>query len=173
MMTYLTRVGWLTMAAAAMALALTGHRHFRLALVVGESMCPQYHTGDLLLVDRSAYREVEPQRGDIVVARYGREIIVKRVVGLPGEEVALHHGHLYVNGAPMPERHAIEPGTVEISPGILFAGKFALLGDNRALPITLLVHAVVSKEELVGKVVGSFRSKPLTSCGSWLAGDPS
>jgi signal peptidase I len=157
---------------ALLTFACVGQTHFRFALVIGESMCPAYHTGDLLLVDKSAYREEEPRRGDIVLARHGDEMIVKRVVGLPGEEVALRQGHLYVNGSPVSEHHPIQPGRLEISPGIMFAGKFALLGDNRALPIALLVHAVVSKEELVGKVVGSYRSKPLATCSNWLAGGP-
>jgi signal peptidase I len=131
------------------------HSHYQLAMVFGNSMRPGFQTGDLLLVSKTAYTTADPDRGDIVVARYANDLIVKRVVGLPGEEVALQHGHLYIDGYAVPERHAIEPGSLDISPGILFTGKYALLGDNRSMSIYQSVHAIVTKEQLVGKVVWS------------------
>jgi signal peptidase I len=91
-------------------------------------------------------------RGDVVLARYNRELIVKRVVGLPGEEVALKQGQLYINGRAMAEEQPLEPGGLAISRGRLLEGKFALLGDNRSLGTYTTVHAVVSKAEIIGKV---------------------
>jgi signal peptidase I len=129
--------------------------HFSLAIVVGESMLPELNTGDLLLINKHAYRKADPQRGDVVLAHFHHELIVKRVVGLPGEVVALNKGQLYINGVRIPESQPIEPGPLEIGAGRLLADKFAVLGDNRAIPLSQLVHAVLSKHEIVGKVIGS------------------
>ena len=129
--------------------------HFRFAVVIGTSMLPRFQTGDFLLVDQHAYRSSAPQRGDVVLARYGKELIVKRVVAVPGEEVALRRGRLYINGAPFPEKHPIRPGALNISPGRLFPGKFALLGDNREAGMYEGVHAVISQREILGRVVWS------------------
>ncbi len=87
------------------------------------SMQPTIRIGDRILVDRSAYdirvpfthislyHRADPQRGDIVVldSAAAHERLVKRVIGLPGDVVALHDNMLYVNGtrasyAPLQER---------------------------------------------------------------------
>jgi signal peptidase I len=143
----------LILGATVIGLLLLVQSQFRLALVIGQSMRPGLHTGNLLLVNKRAYQYTPPRRGDIVLARYHGELIVKRVVGLPGEAVELKRGHLYVNGQPIAERHPIEPGPVDIASGRLFQGRFALLGDNRSLAAYQLVHAVVDKDQIIGKVV--------------------
>jgi signal peptidase I len=127
--------------------------NFELVIVKGVSMQPAFRTGDLLLVYKRAYRRTEPHRADIVVARYRNDLIVKRVVGLPGEEVEVQRGSLLINGIPNIEGQGIRPGSLTIEKGKLFDGKFALLGDNRALPLPTVIHAVVSKEDIIGKVV--------------------
>ncbi|MEW6301979.1 MAG: signal peptidase I [Verrucomicrobiota bacterium] len=130
---------------------------YRVAVVVGESMRPTFASGDLLLVDRQAYLDTEPARGDIVLVRARDEILLKRVVGLPGERVGINDGALYVNGQLAAEEHPIKPGSLEIGEGRLFDGKFALVGDNRALPPHQTVHLVVTKEQIRGKIIGAFR----------------
>ena len=116
-------------------------------------MQPTLRSGDLLLVDKRAYRDVDPLRGDIVVARHGSEQWVKRIVGLPGEEIELKDGALLVNGHRVVEAHDVTPGPLEITKGRLFSGKFALLGDYRSVWPRKGVHGIVSKEDIVGKVI--------------------
>ncbi len=128
---------------------------FQLVIVKGASMQPTLRTGDLLLVYKLAYRTTEPQRADMVVSRYRNDLIVKRVVGLPGEEVAVQSGSLLINGIQNIEAHGIEPGELTIEKGKLLNGKFALLGDNRAVSVAEQVHAVVAKTDIVGKVIFS------------------
>ncbi len=143
----------LLLAAGFLAMLLLVQTHFRLAMVMGESMLPGLLTGDLLLVDKRAYHHSEPRRGDIVLAYYGSELIVKRVVGLPGEEVALNHGYLFINHKALREPYPIQPGLLEIKPGLLFPGRYALLGDNRDLGVYQSVHAIATKDRILGKVV--------------------
>ena len=83
--------------------------------------------------------------------------MVKRVVGLPGEEVEISNGDLYVNGALVSEAHPMKRGSLAVGKGKLFPGKLAILGDNRALPPAQMVHAVVAREEIVGKVILTIR----------------
>jgi hypothetical protein len=57
--------------------------------------------GDRVLIDRSAFFFRGPQRWDIVAFRHPREankIVIKRVVGLPGEKIQIKNGEIYVNG---------------------------------------------------------------------------
>jgi signal peptidase I len=126
-------------------------------MVLGESMLPGFRTGDILLVDTRLYRKSAPKRGDIVVARHRHELIVKRVVGLPGEDVEIRHGRLHLQGQRVREPYAIEPGLLNVGRGRLFDGKFALCGDNRAIPAAQVVHAIVSQPQIAGKVVFSLR----------------
>jgi signal peptidase I len=137
--------------------------HARLVLVSGDSMLPTLLSGDLLLVSRDAYRDIDPRRGDIVVARHGRELIVKRVVGVPGEQVEVYRGRLRINGMEVPEDSPLLPGELDIARGKLSPGRFALLGDNRSLSRDQIVHAVVSREQIIGRVILSSRDRPWTS----------
>lgn len=155
-----SRKGLLLLGAAVIGLLLCLRAQFSLALVKGESMHPGLSSGDLLLVDKLAYRAAGPERGDIVVARHGTDLIVKRLVGMPGEQVELRRGTLYVNGFRRAEEYPLERGTLILGKGRLFENKYALLGDNRSLPNSVSVHAVVSKDQIVGKVVRSVRIHP-------------
>jgi len=87
------------------------------------------------------------------MARYNGEFILKRIVGLPGEEVEVRKGTLYINGAALAEKHAVEPGSLDVGRGRLFDGDFATLGDNRAIPSVLAIHPILSAHDIVGKVV--------------------
>jgi signal peptidase I len=136
-----------------LGLSVALRMHFELALTSGNSMAPTLESGDLLLVERSFYQKADPHRGDVVLARLRGELITKRVVGLPHEEVELKQGTLYINGLPFLESHPMCMGPLDIGKGMLCAGRYALLGDNRDVPITLLVHGVVPKEDIVGKIV--------------------
>jgi len=139
-----------------LALART---QFRLVLVKGRSMEPTLTPGTVLLVHTGAFDASLPARGDVVVARFRDEFIIKRVVGLPGETIDARNGRVHVDGRPLAEdTYTVSPGNLEIRNGRLIEGSFALLGDNRSLPATVLVHAVVPRDQIVGKVVGSFRS---------------
>src|SRR5262249_20845519 len=101
---------WIASAAALLVLLLLAHSQFRLAVVLGDSMWPGLRTGDLLLARKTAYCNHDPGRGDIVLAFRDGELIVKRVVGLPGEEIRLDGGRLYVNGSPLRENYPVQPG---------------------------------------------------------------
>src|ERR1041385_7267973 len=97
--TRLTALGRLALAGGMVVLLGVMFRaHYRFGIVVGDSMAPTLAAGDVLLVDKRAYDRAEPSRGDIVLVHSSKGFVVKRVVGLPGEEVEVRHGSLYING---------------------------------------------------------------------------
>src|SRR5690242_1612359 len=89
----------------------------RPSVVIGDSMLPTLHPGDLLIVDKWAYRKADPRRGDIISARYDNDLVVKRIVGLPGEELEMKDGLLYINGSPAPASLTAYRGDLDISKG--------------------------------------------------------
>jgi signal peptidase I len=107
------------------------------------------------MVDKRAYTLGGPARGDIVVAHYSGGLVVKRVVGLPGESVGIRKGRLFVNGVHMKEQHLIDPGYLDVGEGRLFPGDFATLGDNRAVAPAYAVNPIVNRSDILGKVVSS------------------
>ncbi len=127
---------------------------FQCFLVVGDSMEPTLRNGDLLIVDRAAYRGVAPVRDDIVVVRYRGEPMVKRVVGLPGEDVEVRASRLTIDGRTVRAGHGILTGHLDIGRGHLAADRYAVLGDNRSMSPEETVHAVVGTEAMAVRVVG-------------------
>jgi signal peptidase I len=145
--------GLLLFGCACLLTLIALHDQYRLVFVRGASMQPTLMTGDLLIVSKHAYHHLPPGRGDLVVARYQNGLIVKRVVGLPGEDVEIKEGVLFVGEMPVSENHPMKTGPVNITKGRLFEGKYAILGDNRALPPGRIVHAIVTKDQMLGKVL--------------------
>lgn len=102
--------------------------------VEGPSMLPTLHSGERLVVERVTYLFRPPHRGEVIVFRYPlnpREFFVKRVVGLPGDRVAIRGGYLWVNGQRLEEEYvnarALRPfPEVQVPPDHYF-----VMGDNR------------------------------------------
>jgi signal peptidase I len=70
------------------------------------SMIPTLEIGDRVLVNKFIYRFTEPERGDIIVFESvdnPKEDLIKRVVGLPGDRIAVRGGKLFLNGEPQKE----------------------------------------------------------------------
>jgi signal peptidase I len=128
--------------------------------VTGRSMEPTYHDRRILFISQIAYRWHPPQRGDIVglQAEGSRLVILKRIVGLPGERVLVWRGRVYVNGEPLSEPY-LEPSAggrpVDSPPGggpeltELGPDEYYAIGDNR--PVT--AHGKVKNSQIRGKVV--------------------
>src|SRR3954470_11887550 len=90
--------------------------------VDGESMLPNLDDGEMLLVNRNAYEFVDignnryypfdpPKRGDVIVfdpPTGSDKPYIKRVIGLPGEEVTFGDGHVFINGEQLPEDYITE-----------------------------------------------------------------
>jgi signal peptidase I len=106
--------------------------------IPSESMTPTLLVGDRVLVNKFIYRFTEPDRGDIVVFKEtveGRkEDLIKRVVGLPGDRIAVRGGRLFVNGKLQSEPYVNKkfPDVSVSAPTTVSGGHVFVMGDNRA-----------------------------------------
>ena len=74
--------------------------------VEGYSMEPTLYGHQRLVIEKLSYHLHPPERDDIVVLRvpgFGPEMLIKRVIGLPGETVEVRDGQVMINGQPLPE----------------------------------------------------------------------
>lgn len=123
--------------------------------VEGHSMEPTLHDGQHVMVNKLIYDVAEPQRGDIVVLRSpegGPKPLIKRVIGLPGEQVWLVDGVVFVNGQRLeetylPERH----GSETWGPYTLKADEYLVLGDNRDNSNDSRRFGPVQRSAIIGK----------------------
>ena len=138
--------------------------------VTGESMAPSFRPGDRLLGDRIGDPTTPLSRGDTVIVRdprHDERRYLKRIVGLPGEELRLTDGVLLVDGHRLPEPYL---NGLPASPGLdernwkLEAGKYLLLGDNRAHSADSRDFGPVSLGMVLGRVW--FRCWPLSRWGA-------
>ena len=139
----------------ALLLALVIHLFLAQATVVyGRSMEPNLSESQRLIIDKLTYRIRSPERNDIVVLNIPTmdEMLVKRVVGLPGESVAIRNGIVYINGQELEEdfRHNLSDYDVpEITLGPL---SYFVLGDNRTNSNDSRVFGSIKREHIVGRV---------------------
>ena len=123
--------------------------------VSGISMEPTYHDHGFNLCNRLAYLLRGPKRGEVVTIRYAgmHEMLLKRVIGLPGETVMFLHGHVFINGAFLAEPYLKEPTHWTIGPFKLDANEYFVVGDNRSMRWTDHTFGKVERERIVGKVI--------------------
>ena len=108
---------------------------FQNFVVEGSSMYPTLMQGDRLIVSRLSYLFGEPDRGDIIVFQYPfdpQRDFVKRIIGLPGETVAIQNGQVFINGKPLPEEPYVQNHSQDrFGPVTLGEDEYFVMGDNR------------------------------------------
>jgi signal peptidase I len=141
--------------APALVLALIVHLFLAQATIVyGQSMEPNLHPNQRLIVDKLSYRLQPPQRNDIVVVDLPDmdEMLVKRIVALPGETVEVHGGTVYVNGAPISEPYAHDLTPYDMGPRTLGPLAYFVMGDNRGNSNDSRSFGPITRDEIVGRV---------------------
>ena len=122
--------------------------------VPSASMEPTLRPGDSVLVDKLARA---PHRGQLVAFHLpgSSEVLLKRVVGMTGDTVAIEDGALYVDGRRRHEAYAnpkaidsVYFGPVRVRAGTVFA-----LGDNRADSLDSRAFGAVPRSRILGRVV--------------------
>ena len=103
-------------------------------VIEGACMEPELHSHEKIIVNKMIYRVKEPEVGEVVVFTYPyspNKDFIKRVVGVPGDEVAIKDGFLYRNGKKMSESFVKEYVFGNYGPLKIPEGKLCVMGDNR------------------------------------------
>lgn len=146
--------------------------------VNGQSMVPNFQSGDYVLTDKISYKISEPKRGDIIVFHAPNSAhcakgtgcdFIKRILGLPGETIEVRDGQIFVNNQPLPEPYV--PAEFETLPGaytqtgpiVLNADQYFAVGDNRPYSSDSRSWGPITKDEIVGRAF--FRYWPMQSVG--------
>jgi signal peptidase I len=122
--------------------------------VSGFSMKPAYPDGKVTLVNHQAYRWAKPKRGDVIAFRLpeeGNVVLLKRIIGLPGERVSIVDGRAYINGELLHEPYA-GTGKDALSSGSeykLADDEYFVMGDNRSIS----VFGHIPEHYILGKVL--------------------
>jgi signal peptidase I len=127
----------------------------------GSSMEPNFHNGEYLLTDKVSYRFNQPKRGDVIIFRAPGntgEDFIKRIIGLPGDQVELIDGSVYINNEKLKESYLPET-FVTLSGEFPKEGdsitvpnsEFFVLGDNRSHSADSRVFGVIEKSRIIGR----------------------
>jgi len=123
--------------------------------VYGQSMEPNLHTNQRLIVEKVSYRLHGPRRGDVVVLRRPDQdegdLLIKRVVGLPGEEVSIREGRVYIDGRVLEEPYLSEFTSGHYGPERVPPLRVFVLGDNRDASNDSRVFGPVHRDEILGR----------------------
>ncbi len=107
---------------------------FNVSVVRGSSMAPGIHDGDRIVVDHFAYMLGTVKRGDVVVLKYPLDPsldYIKRVIGLPGDEIAILNGRVWVNDVELNEPYVASADPLSRVQVRVLPAHYFVLGDNR------------------------------------------
>jgi signal peptidase I len=148
-----TRLGVLRVAIGLVVFLLTVQCFFMCTVVSGTSMFPTLQNGQFTLVSTLAYLFGQPKRGDLVVVSTGNELLIKRIVGLPGEKFAIRDSRAVLDGKYLVELYLNRGGHWQVAEGRIGEGKYVVVGDNRSGLQGDSLLALVKKERILGKVI--------------------
>ncbi len=138
------------------ALAVLASSFFITVLrITGESMAPTLHTDQIIISSNSSQFE----NGDLVAFYYNNRVLVKRVLGKPGDWIDINEaGDVYINGEitdePYLEEKSQEPFDITF-PYQVPESRYFVLGDNRSVSIDSRSNTVgcISRDQIIGKLL--------------------
>ncbi len=107
---------------------------FNVSVVRGSSMAPGIHDGDRIVVDHFAYMLGTVKRGDVVVLKYPLDPsldYIKRIIGLPGDEITIENGRVWVNDQELNEPYVASADPLSRVQVRVLPAHYFVLGDNR------------------------------------------
>lgn len=131
--------------------------------VTGDSMYPNFHDKDQVLAEKLSTKFVDIKRGEVIILKHPLEkdrLLIKRVIGLPGETIRLSNGRVYINDLPLEEPYlAANTETLQeqaLQEGIEYkipSGSYVVMGDNRAKSTDSREWMFLPKDLIVGRAV--------------------
>jgi len=123
-------------------------------VVEGMSMEPNLHNAERVIVEKVTYHFVHgPARGDVVVLHVSgqEELLIKRVVALPGETVEVRGGQLYINGRLVDEPWTDRQGGPDYPPTVVPPMHVFVMGDNRGQSNDSRSFGPIPVDQIVGR----------------------
>ena len=125
-------------------------------------MHPTFVPGDHIVVNKGAYGNATPRRGDVIVFEYPKDEtkqFVKRVIGLPGDVIEVRDQVIYLNGSVLSESYIqhtdthIQPANARdnLGPVTVPPDSYFVLGDNRENSLDSRFWGYVPKDKILGK----------------------
>jgi signal peptidase I len=123
-------------------------------VVDGQSMEPNLHNGDRMIISKINYTIGEPERFDIIVFKATPEKdFIKRIIGLPGDKIEYKDSTLYVNGEKVEEAYLTDEFkemtgefTIEVP-----EERYYVLGDNRGNSEDSRIIGPIPGDRIIGE----------------------
>lgn len=136
-----------------------------------ESMMPAINPGDHLIVSRLPYYYRDPVRGEIVVFKYNKDFLIKRIIAVPGDEIDIRENKVYINDELLDEaayltesvKTYLYAGSKVDFPYVIPKNHYFVMGDNRLNSKDSRVFGVISRSSIIAKA--GYRIFPLSAIG--------
>ena len=167
---------WVKGAAIALVIAVAILQFIKPTIVQQHSMEPNFETNDYLFISKQSYKlfRGEPKLGDVIVFSTemktqdgDNKLLIKRVIGVPGDEISIYGGKVYLNGEELDDSYTKDQTTTgDIDKLVVPSDTVFCLGDNRIISVDSRDDSVgfISYDDILGKVV--FRLLPIGKFGT-------
>lgn len=125
-------------------------------VVNGQSMEPNFHTGDRVITDQAIFKLFEqPQRDEVIILKEPQtgEVLIKRVIGLPGDTVEVRDSTVYVNGDALNEPFIQFKTDYNYGPFLVPPGEYFVMGDNRSNSLDSHIFGPVPSSDIIARVL--------------------
>jgi signal peptidase I len=122
--------------------------------VFQNSMLPNFHSGERVVVNKAVYWFRAPRRGDVIILKAPNgepQNWIKRVIGLPGDTVEIIKGVTYINDVQVDEPYVINSFTYSLPKRTIAPDTYFFLGDNRNVSNDSSKGWVINRQDIIGK----------------------
>jgi signal peptidase I len=130
-------------------------------VVQGASMDPTFATGEYLIINQLGYHLGNPQRGDVIVFKFPKDetkYFIKRVIGLPGEEVIIKNTSVIIKNKDNPQGFTLPEPYISVQnersetydSGIIGTDQYFVMGDNRLQSYDSRSWGILSRDFIIG-----------------------
>ncbi len=145
-------IEWIKTILLSLVIALIITTFAKPTIVKNYSMSPTLEENDFLIINRFLYKRSVPKRGDIIVFESnlktdkGKEkLLIKRIIAIPGDELVIREGNIYINGKQLEEDYIAENHTAGNIDLTVPEDEIFVMGDNRG-------NSLDSRDGILGSI---------------------